>query len=62
MLSSKLMFIGGRPRTTSVQQLTHATNHNFKGCFKQVGFLFSLLSHKYFMLSLYILNIVWGKI
>jgi len=39
MLSSKLMFVGGRPRTTSVEQLTPATNHNFKGCFKQVCFL-----------------------
>ena len=40
MLSSKLLFVGGRPRTTSVPQLTHATNHNFKGCLKQVGFMY----------------------
>jgi len=38
MLSSKLMFVGGRPGTTSVEQLTPAAVHNFKGCLKQVRF------------------------
>jgi len=37
MLSSKVMFVGGRPRSTSVQQLTPATYRNFKGCLKQVS-------------------------
>ena len=38
MLSSRLMFVGGHPRTAgSVGHHTPASNHNFKGCLKQVG-------------------------
>ena len=38
MLSSRVMFVGGRPRTTHVAHRSPAdANHNFKGCLKQVG-------------------------
>jgi len=54
MLSSKVMFVGGRPRTTHVEQLAPATSYNFKGCLKQVGFLL-------YLVIIFLLNNIWKQ-